>query len=175
MIVYQKKFLRIAEYWDGEEPEPGAVDLVRCFQQPQPLAGMLCRDFHTILLDLNRDPRLPPADGSLDAACTAGSGPDNSISSIVVQSDGKLLIGGLFKTVNGETRRGIARLSPDGTLDTGFQNCLSGIMGAWINDPAVYSVALQTNGKVVIGGRFNTVNGTPAVTGAVTSGGGGRG
>jgi hypothetical protein len=57
MIVYQKKFLRIAEYWDGEEPEPEAVDLVRCFQQPRPLAGMLCRDFYTILLDLNRDSR----------------------------------------------------------------------------------------------------------------------
>jgi hypothetical protein len=33
------------------------VDLVRCFQRPQPLAGMTCRDFYTILLDLNRDPQ----------------------------------------------------------------------------------------------------------------------
>jgi hypothetical protein len=57
MIVYQKKFLRIAEYWNGEEPKLAGVDLVRCFQRPQPLAGMLCRDFYTILLDLNRDPQ----------------------------------------------------------------------------------------------------------------------
>src|SRR2546425_10669696 len=57
MIVYQKKLLRIAEYWDGEEPKLEGVDLVRCFQRPQPLAGMLCREFYTILLDLNRDPQ----------------------------------------------------------------------------------------------------------------------
>jgi hypothetical protein len=52
MIVYQKKLLRIAEYWNGEEPEAVRVDLLRCFQQAQPLAGMICRPFHTILIDL---------------------------------------------------------------------------------------------------------------------------
>lgn len=57
MIVYRKKLLRIAEYWNGEEPGLAGVDLVRCFQQPQPLEGMLCRAFHTILLDLNGNPQ----------------------------------------------------------------------------------------------------------------------
>lgn len=56
MIVHRKNLLRIAEYWDGEEPKFAGVDLVRCFQQPQPLEGMICRDFYTILLDLTRDP-----------------------------------------------------------------------------------------------------------------------
>jgi hypothetical protein len=56
MIVYQKKFLRIAEYWDSEEVKALGVDLVRCFQQSHPLPGMVCRAFHTILLDLKRDP-----------------------------------------------------------------------------------------------------------------------
>jgi hypothetical protein len=55
MIVHQKNLLRIAEYWAGEEPKLAGVDLVRCFQQSQPLAGMDCRAFYTILLDLNRD------------------------------------------------------------------------------------------------------------------------
>jgi hypothetical protein len=57
MIVYQKKRLRIAEYWNGEEPKLEGVDLVRCFQQRQPRPGMLCREFYTILIDLNLDPR----------------------------------------------------------------------------------------------------------------------
>jgi hypothetical protein len=39
-----------------------------------------------------------------------------------MQSDGKLLIGGRFTTVNGVGRTNIARLNEDGTLDTGFQN-----------------------------------------------------
>jgi hypothetical protein len=56
MIVHQKNLLRIAEYWDGEEPKLAGVDLVRCFQQPQPREGMICRDFYTILVDLDRAP-----------------------------------------------------------------------------------------------------------------------
>jgi hypothetical protein len=55
MIAYRKNFLRIAEYWNGEEPTLAGVDLVRCFQQPQPRKGMHCREFYTILLDLNLD------------------------------------------------------------------------------------------------------------------------
>jgi hypothetical protein len=55
MIVHRKNLLRIAEYWDGEEPTLAGVDLVRCFQQPQPREGMACRAFYTILLDLKRD------------------------------------------------------------------------------------------------------------------------
>jgi hypothetical protein len=55
MIVYQKKLLRIAEYWNGEEPTTAGVDLLRCFQQAQPVEGMFCRPFHTILIDLTRE------------------------------------------------------------------------------------------------------------------------
>ena len=55
MIVYRKNLLRIAEYWNGEEPQRERVDLIRCFQQPQPREGMVSREFYTILLDLNRN------------------------------------------------------------------------------------------------------------------------
>ena len=40
------------------------------------------------------------------------------VDSIAVQSDGKILIGGGFTTVGGETRNCIARLNTDGSLDT---------------------------------------------------------
>ncbi len=52
------------------------------------------------------------ADGSLDVACTAGSGPDNSIGSMVVQSDGKLVLVGKFAFFDGARRNGICRLQP---------------------------------------------------------------
>ena len=55
MIVYQKKFIRIVECWNGEVPDLSGVDLVRRFQQLQPVEGMYCRDFYTILLDLRQD------------------------------------------------------------------------------------------------------------------------
>jgi hypothetical protein len=55
MIKYQKKFIRIAEYWNGEEAGEPKVDLMRFFQQSEPLAGTYCREFYTILLDLRQN------------------------------------------------------------------------------------------------------------------------
>lgn len=56
MIAYSKKLLHIVEAWHGETPQQNSVDLVRLFQRPEPLAGMICREFYTILLDLTKDP-----------------------------------------------------------------------------------------------------------------------
>ena len=55
MIVYQNKFIHILECWNGEEPDASDVDLVRRYQQPQPIDGMICRDFYTILIDLKKN------------------------------------------------------------------------------------------------------------------------
>jgi hypothetical protein len=54
MIAYQKKFIRIVECWNGEDVEASGADLIRRFQQTQPITGMLCREFHTVLIDLTR-------------------------------------------------------------------------------------------------------------------------
>ena len=75
------------------------------------------------------------------------------IKSIVVEPDGKVLIGGNFLTVNGTNRNGIARLNANGSLDGSF-NPGTGVNGT------VYSVALQPDGKVLIGGEFTSINGT---------------
>ena len=66
--------------------------------------------------------RLNP-DGSLDPAFDpgAGIGPgDVEIHSIAAQADGRVLIGGNFLQVSGVPRNGLARLNPDGRLDTSF-------------------------------------------------------
>jgi hypothetical protein len=56
VIVYRRKFIRIAEAWHGEEiDEATRVDLARRFQRDAPAAGALCREFYTILIDLSRD------------------------------------------------------------------------------------------------------------------------
>jgi uncharacterized delta-60 repeat protein len=95
------------------------------------------------------------SDGSVDNNFqNAMSGADNAVRSLVLQPDGRLLIGGDFATVNGVNRGRVARLSSDGSVDTSFQNLMSGA------DNIVYSLALQTNGQVVIGGSFASVNGT---------------
>ena len=94
------------------------------------------------------------SNGSLDTSFGSGlAGANTTVNSIGVQSDGKVLIGGQFTTVNGTERTRIARLNSDGTLDTGFGNGLAGA------DSTVQSVALQAEGKALIGGQFTTVNG----------------
>jgi hypothetical protein len=55
MITYRKKLLRIVETWDGEVAGVLEADLLRCFQQTQPLEGFFCREFFTILIDLTQD------------------------------------------------------------------------------------------------------------------------
>jgi hypothetical protein len=55
VIVYRKKFVRIAEGWFGEEPDAAGADIIRCFQRDAMQAGALCREFYTILIDLTRD------------------------------------------------------------------------------------------------------------------------
>src|SRR5205823_1198028 len=72
---------------------------------------------------------------------------------VAVQTDGKILIGGLFTQVNGVGRPNVARLNSDGTLDTGF---LDGESGA---DQPVRVLAVQSNNKVVLAGSFTQVNG----------------
>jgi hypothetical protein len=58
VIVYRRKFIRIAEAWHGEEiDEATCVDIARRFQRDTPAAGALCREFYTILIDLSRDER----------------------------------------------------------------------------------------------------------------------
>ena len=99
----------------------------------------------------NRIARLN-TDGSLDASFNTGTGADNSLNAILIQSDGKILVGGTFFTsFNGTSQNGIARLNTDGSLDTSFTIGTGGNSG-------VESIALQTDGKIIIGGSFTIFN-----------------
>ena len=81
-----------------------------------------------------------------------------AVNAVATQNDGKVIIGGDFTTVNGVARRGIARLNADGSLDVSFGNGLSGAA-----DRPVHAVAIQADGKVLIGGEFTTVNDMPRI------------
>ncbi len=95
------------------------------------------------------------SDGSLDT--TFGDSlleADSPVNAVAVQADGKILIGGIFSTVNGSSRGNIARLNSDGSLDTTFGNGLAGASGT------VTALAVQPDGKVLLAGTFSTVNGS---------------
>ena len=75
------------------------------------------------------------------------------VASIIVQADGKILIGGMFTNLCGEPRSNLGRLNADGTLDPTF-NPWAG--GAYSEASAV---ALQADGKILVGGAFNRLAG----------------
>lgn len=98
----------------------------------------------------NRIARLN-ADGSLDESFNPGTGANNGINSIAIQSDGKIIIGGYFTSYNGTSRNRIARLNTDGSLDESF-NPGTGANGT------VTATSIQSDGKIIIGGLFTAVN-----------------
>jgi uncharacterized delta-60 repeat protein len=102
----------------------------------------------------NRVARLN-ADGSLDTGFMAtGTGATGAVFRTAVQPDGKILIGGSFTAFNGTNISRIARLNADGSLDSGFTLTGSGLNGT------VWAIAVQADGKILIGGEFTDYNGT---------------
>jgi uncharacterized delta-60 repeat protein/uncharacterized repeat protein (TIGR01451 family) len=89
--------------------------------------------------------------GSLDAAFNPGTGGNNAVITITLQSNGKILIGGHFVSINGINRNKIARLNADGSLDTSFN------LGTGAN-AVIFSIVLQDDGKIIIGGEFTSYN-----------------
>jgi uncharacterized delta-60 repeat protein len=102
------------------------------------------------------------ANGTADASFDAGSGPDANgfVQEYAVQPDGKVVVTGSFISFNNVPAYGVVRLNANGSVDTGFS------VGAGldvVNSFALgYAVAVQTDGKILIGGDFTTFNGQPA-------------
>ena len=98
------------------------------------------------------------ADGSFDASYSSGGAFNNplvltTITSLLLQPDGKLLVGGRFLTYNSVSHSNLVRLTQAGTLDTDF------LTGAGF-DTTVMCMAWQNDGKVFVGGRFTNYNGS---------------
>jgi uncharacterized delta-60 repeat protein len=94
---------------------------------------------------------LAQSTGAIDLSFNPGSGPNNRINCIAIQSDDKIVIGGEFQTYNGIQSNLIARLNTDGSLDTAFKTVITGT--------AVHAIAIQKDGKIIIGGSFTKCNG----------------
>jgi uncharacterized delta-60 repeat protein len=96
------------------------------------------------------------ANGTVDPTFSPGSGADGPVHWIAVQPDGAVVLGGGFTTLNGEPHARVGRLSSEGQLDIGFATDV-------ITNGTVFGLAVQTDGKIVVGGDFNTIGGTNPV------------
>src|SRR2546422_6267450 len=87
--------------------------------------------------------------GDLDPSFDPGSGVEAG--ALVVQDDGKLIIGGGFTNYNGTAVANIARLNPDGSLDTSYLG-FGGSIG---------TMQHLADGKLLVGGHFSEFGGLP--------------
>jgi uncharacterized delta-60 repeat protein len=92
------------------------------------------------------------SDGSVDNTFDTGTGFTFSVFVITVQSDDKILVGGGFATYNGQDRRKIVRLNPDGTLDNTFTTDTG-------MDNIVYNIYETSDNKIFVLGSFSVYSG----------------
>jgi uncharacterized delta-60 repeat protein len=115
----------------------------------------------------NRIARLN-TDGSLDTTLALGAagtsnGFDNTVNTIAVQSDGKILVGGAFtkyKAGAANSSRRIARLDSNGDLDTTLALGAAGTSNGF--NATVNTIAVQSDGKILVGGGFQSYKGGAA-------------
>lgn len=90
--------------------------------------------------------------GTLDTGFTVGAGFNDIVYETIVQSDGKIICGGVFTSYSGTSRNRIIRLNTDGTIDTSF-NVGSGANGE------VNRIVQLSDGKLLVAGGFTLFNG----------------
>lgn len=93
----------------------------------------------------NRIIRLNP-DASIDNGFNVGTGFNDYVRHIKIQSDGKILVCGDFTTYKGVSRNRIVRLNQDGSIDNTFNFNLYGV---------ITDIGIQSNGKILISGLGN--------------------
>ncbi len=86
----------------------------------------------------------------------SSSGSFFSIYANVLQTDGKIVVGGAFTNVNGINQISLARLNADGSRDATFISPF--VMGS--TQTTIFALALQPDGKILVGGTLVTPSGT---------------
>ncbi|MGC8989480.1 MAG: hypothetical protein ACP5MD_05110, partial [Verrucomicrobiia bacterium] len=97
-------------------------------------------------------------DGQLDDTFDPGQGAEDNfavVHDLAIQEDGKVLVAGAFTKFAGENREGIVRLLPDGTVDRAFHTEVKWSPGL----AYVRALEIDSNGRVLMSGRFDSVNG----------------
>jgi uncharacterized delta-60 repeat protein len=95
------------------------------------------------------------SNGTQDTTFNTGAGFNGPIYSTVTQSDGKIIVVGNFSTYSGSAVGArIIRLNTNGTIDATFN------VGTGLLSNAATAIALQSDGKAVVGGAFTTYSGS---------------
>src|SRR5207248_5173234 len=132
-------------------PAPGTNDAVNVvIPQPDGKVIVVGRFTQANNVGRNRIARFN-FNGSLDTGFDPGTGADAEITAAVLRSDGRMIVAGRFTSFNGFTHKGICRLNANGSVDQTFG------LGNGI-DNAALALALQTDGRIIVGGHFSQVD-----------------
>jgi uncharacterized delta-60 repeat protein len=96
------------------------------------------------------------SDGTIDNTFNIGTGFDDIVSDIELQSDGKIIVTGQFTSYSGVSKNRIVRLNSNGTIDNTFN------IGTGFSTGTVYDSKIQSDGKIVCVGTFSTYSGSTA-------------
>ncbi len=132
-------------------PAPGTNDAVNVVI-PQPDGKVIVAGRFTQANNVGRN-RIARFnfDGSLDTSFDPGTGADAEITAAVLQPDGRIVVAGGFTSFNGITHNRVCRLNANGSVDQSFG------LGAGINN-SVLALALQSDGRILVGGQFSQVD-----------------
>jgi len=92
--------------------------------------------------------------GSPDPGFDIGAGPDSAVLTLALLEDGRCIVGGRFNSMDGQPRSRLARINVDGSNDPEFLQYGSGLNGE------VRAIAVQSDGRIVVGGGFTMYDGT---------------
>lgn len=85
-----------------------------------------------------------------DASFQMSAGADGAVNAILVQPDGKIIVGGEFTVIAGQTNAYLARLTSDGQLDASFGSGTDGIVNRLLAQP---------DGRILVAGEFTNLQG----------------
>jgi uncharacterized delta-60 repeat protein len=137
---------------DSFAPNPnGAINAIRVQSDGQVLvAGAFSGAGSIAGQDRNFIARLDPVTGVPDAFAP---NPSDTVLTLAVQLDGKILVGGFFTSIGGEPRNRIARVDGATGLADSFNPSA---------DQPVFAIAVQQDGKILAGGGgFTSIGGQP--------------
>ncbi len=132
-------------------PAPGTNDAVNVVI-PQPDGKVIVAGRFTQANNVGRN-RIARFNfnGSLDLTFDPGTGADAEITSAVLQPDGRIVVAGRFTHFNGIMHNRVCRLNANGSVDQSFG------LGDGINNSAL-ALALQSDGRILVGGQFSQVD-----------------
>ena len=98
--------------------------------------------------------------GTKDNTFNIGTGFNNSVQIITIDTNNKILVGGAFSQFNGQTKSGLVRLNQDGTLDPTFSGLTTGFTDGADGFVLTFEI-VEWNDKYYVSGDFGGYEGVP--------------